>query len=112
MASRKRAPAPRVLHKDMIRFCEYHLGKGIFAPFTGTDWRAWKAFVYLIELYANADHPELVLEAMRATLKCAQNREHIHALFVQAIPGVLDWGAEYKIWPEMQSNWALRSVQR
>lgn len=107
-----RAPAPRVLHKDMVRFCEYHLGKGIFAAFTGTDWRAWRAFVYLTELYANADYPELVLEAMRATLRCAQNREHIHQLFVQVIPGVLDWGAERDIWPKVRGNWDIWSVQR
>lgn len=97
-----RAP---VTYKEAIKFCHYHLGRDCFAAFTGADWPAWISFVYLLELYGRSSYRGSVIEAMKATLRCAQNREDIHQLFVQAIPAVLDWSDAAKIWPELRSDW-------
>lgn len=88
-----------VLHKDAIKFCRHHLGKGCFAPFTGGDWPAWIAFCYLLQAYGagcaygRADR----LDAMRACLKLAHHRK-LYPVFVQAIPAILDWSHVDEIW--------------
>lgn len=80
-------------------FIHAHLGRGAFAPLTGTDWRAWNAFVYLVELWGVSRDPR-ALEAMRATVACAQTRhEDVMQIFVQTIPAVLDWGDVRELWP-------------
>lgn len=33
-------------------FVKHHRGKGCFAPFTGSDYSAWRAFCYLVESYS------------------------------------------------------------
>jgi hypothetical protein len=98
--------------KDATAFCKHHLGRDCFAPFTGQDYSAWKAFVYLVELYGRGDMngQAAALEAMAATLCGAQNLEHIHQIFVQTIPAILDWGDAAKIWPKIQSNWFVQPI--
>jgi len=81
-----------------LRFVRAHLGKYAFAPLTGTDWRAWHAFVYLLELYGVSRDPRSV-EAMKATLACAQTS--VMALFIQTIPACLDWGDVRRLWPSV-----------
>lgn len=88
------------LHEQMVKFCKYHLGKDCFAPLTGGDWPAWTAFVYLLQCYAHGGS-ENAFSAMRATLRCAQRTEPVLRVFVQAIPGVMDWGDVARLWPRL-----------
>ncbi len=101
-------------YKQIVDFCTYHLGKGCFAPHTGYDWSAWVAFVYLCEAYARGDHAgrPAAIAAMREILAGVQNDEQIHQTFAQAIAGVLDWSDVPRIWPQLQSNWHVRAVDR
>ena len=48
------AAREKPLEKEMAYFVRAHLGKGVFAPFTGTDYAAWKAWCHLIALYGTA----------------------------------------------------------
>lgn len=85
--------------KIAAEFIRAHLGRGAFAPLTGTDTRAWHAFVYLLELWGATRDPN-VLDAMRATVRCAQTwHDDVMQLFVQTIPAVLDWCDVEKLWP-------------
>lgn len=95
MASREKP-----LEKEMAIFVNGHLGKGIFAPFTGTDYAAWKAWCHLLRLWGST-HEAAALDALRATLRCAQKKCCIWEVFVQTIPGALDWGYVKTLWPQI-----------
>lgn len=99
------------LDKRMAQFVEAHLGRGIFAPFTGTDYRAWRAWCHLLELYGVAADP-MAVEAMRATLVCAQRKRCIWEVFVQTIPGVLDWNYVTDLWPRVVAAIPPNSIPR
>lgn len=88
------------LHLEMVKFCKYHRGKDCFAPFTGQDWPAWKAFVYLLECYSHGGGKK-ALDAMLVAVSCAQHTDAVLRVFVQAIPGVMDWGDVARIWPHV-----------
>lgn len=95
------ATRPKTSEKIASEFVRGHLGRGAFAPLTGTDWRAWKAFVYLVELWGVSRDPR-ALEAMRATVACAQTRhEDVMKVFVQTIPAMLDWCDVAILWPKI-----------
>jgi len=79
-------------------FVRAHLGRNAFAPLTGTDWRAWKAFVYLLELWG-VSRDSRAVDAMRSTLACAQLS--VLDIFIQTIPGVLDWYDVRQLWPSI-----------
>lgn len=91
-----RSPKPKASTKVASDFVRGHLGKGAFAPLTGTDWRAWNAFVYLLELWGVSRDPRSV-DAMRATLACAQTS--VMDVFIQTIPAMLDWCNVRELWP-------------
>lgn len=93
MASREKP-----LDKEMAIFVRAHLGKHVFAPFTGTDARAWSAWCHLLRLYGSTEDVKAI-DALRSTLECAQRKECIWEVFVQTIPGVLDWGYVKRLWP-------------
>jgi len=96
-----RKPRPRSADKIAAEFIRAHLGRDAFAPLTGTDWRAWHAFVHLVELWGVSRDPR-ALDAMRACLACAQVRhEDVMQIFVQTIPAMLDWGDVAAIWPRI-----------
>lgn len=97
-------PAPKIVYKDAIKFCEHYLGKDCFAPFTGYDWSAWRAFVYLLEAYGRADRAgqAYVLGAVQMLLQSPQTK--VLNVFVQAIPAVLDWHHIEGIWPRIAPN--------
>jgi hypothetical protein len=107
------------LHLQTVQFCRYHLGKHCFGPFTGQDIPAWNSFVYLLQCYSHGGG-ELAIDAMRAVVRCAQPSKVILEVFVQAIPGVLDWGDVAKLWPEVahglsvagQPAYTLQAVER
>ena len=98
---RKRPEKP--LEKEMAYFVEAHLGKGIFAPFTGTDYAAWKAWCHLLRLYG-VGRDAKALDALRATLECAQRKLCIWEVFIQTIPGALDWGFVKEMWPKITAG--------
>ncbi len=101
-------------YKQAIAFVRGHVGKHAFAPFTGQDWSAWIAFVYLVEMYARGDvnGRTAALAGMRAILMGGcQSAEHIHQLFVQAIPAVMDWCHADEIWPRVKTNWDVRPIR-
>ncbi len=98
------------LDKELQVFCRYHLGKGCFAPFTGQDFPAWQAFVYLLRCYAHGGN-ESAIAAMRATLDCVQHTEAVLSVFVQSIPGVLDWGDVGRIWPKLCDRIFIRGAR-
>lgn len=108
---------PRILHKDAITFCKAHLGRDCFAPFTGADWSAWVAFVYLVECFSRGGgftgdyDTNPCIRAMREVLKTCQNTEVVHQIFVQAIPAVMDWSHAGEIWPHVKANWDLRPIR-
>lgn len=94
--TRTRTPKPKPATTVASQFVHAHLGKSAFAPLTGTDWRAWHAFVYLLELYRVSRDPRSVL-AMKATLHCAQ--ASVMDIFIQTIPAMLDWSDVRTLWP-------------
>lgn len=91
---------PKPLHREVALFVEHHLRKGCFAPHTGQDWPAWRAFVYLVECYSHGGGHDAII-AMPATVRCAQRREDILRTFVQTIPAVMDWGDVAHLWPRI-----------
>lgn len=88
--------------KDRAEFVQHHLrgkrGGSVFAPFTGQDYSAWHAFVYLIELYGRGDANgrEQAVIAMKAVLMACQRS--VLDVFKKAIPGGLDWSDEPNLW--------------
>lgn len=94
------AAREKPLEKEMAIFVKAHMGKGIFAPFTGTDYAAWKAWCHLLRLWGST-HDPMAIEALRATLRCAQKKCCIWEVFVQTIPGALDWGYVKTLWPQI-----------
>ena len=112
MADRTRAPKPEPTTTVAQQFVHAHLGRGAFAPLTGTDWRAWNAFVYSLELWGvSRDHR--AVDAMRALCACAQ--PSVMDIFIQTIPAVLDWHDVRRLWPliapeDADLNLAARSV--
>lgn len=83
------------------QFIRAHLGRGAFAPLTGTDWRAWHAFVYLVELWG-VSHDPRAIAAMAQCLSCAQTwHEDVMQVFVQTIPAMLDWSDADVLWPQI-----------
>ena len=83
-------------------FVRWHLGRGAFAPLTGTDTKAWNAFVYLLELYGSS-RSERALEALRACYACTLRgygeQTDVAEVFRQSIASVLDWSDVPKLWP-------------
>lgn len=103
--TRRTKPKPSTtVAQDFVRA---HLGRGAFAPLTGTDWRAWSAFVYLLELYGVSRDPRSV-DAMRATLACAQ--ASVMDIFIQTIPAILDWYNVAELWPQIAPERAAREL--
>ena len=98
---RARSPRPKTSEKIASEFIRAHLGRGAFAPLTGTDWRAWRAFVHLVELWG-VSRDVRCLDAMRATVACAQTRNvDVMQVFVQTIPAMLDWCDVAVLWPRV-----------
>lgn len=89
-------------YKVAMEFCRAHLGKRCFAPFTGQDWSARMAFVYLVEMWGRGDHRgrQAAKVAMSAlvTTGCQQSKAVLQ-VFVQTIPAINDWCHVREIWP-------------
>lgn len=107
--------AEQPLPKRIRRFVCFHLGdRHAFAGFGGQDFSAWHAFVYLVELYGRGDSrgQERAIEAMRACVAAAQRKDDVLACFKKAIPGVLDWGYEARVWTLIAPEVSLTDVER
>lgn len=85
--------------KAVAKFVAAHAGvRAPFAPCTGQDYAAWRAFVHLLELYAFSDEAgrRCAIVAMHHCVMASQ--ESAWSLFKGAIAGVLDWGDEDPLW--------------
>lgn len=100
MTRRRRPEKPLV--KQAAEFVIFHLAdKSAFHPFTGTDYDAWQAYVPLIRLWGRTRSASVV-EALRAVVSCAQHQNvDVMAVFKKAIPCVLDWSDESKLWAQI-----------
>ncbi|MGH7282945.1 MAG: hypothetical protein ACRELY_15585, partial [Polyangiaceae bacterium] len=107
VAMKTRRIKPRLMTTIARQFVQAHLGRNAFAPFTGTDARAWHAFVYLLELWGVSRDPHAV-GAMKMTLACAQTK--VMDIFIQTIPGVLDWGHVRELWADIAPIDALSVI--
>ena len=106
-----RAPKPRPADKIAADFIRAHLGRGAFAPLTGTDWRAWHAFVHLVELWGVSRDGRAIV-AMAHCVACAQTwHEDVMQVFVQTIPAMLDWCDVGVLWPQIASMVAPLSAR-
>ncbi len=110
-SAKPRRPREKPLAREVADFVRWHLGdKRAFAPFTGTDYDAWHAFIYLVRLYGRTRSGD-VINALRATLHTAQTRhEDVMAIFKKSIPCLLDWSDEPKIWIEIAPRTQLDEV--
>lgn len=109
--TRRRAEKPLI--KQCAEFVIFHLAdRTAFAPFTGTDYDAWYAYVPLVRLWGRTRN-EAVTAALRAIVHCAQTRNtDVMAVFKKAIPCVLDWSDETALWPKIGPSVELSSVDR
>lgn len=55
---------------------------------------------YLLQCFAHGGGDEAIA-AMRATVQCAQSTHAVLRVFVQAIPGVMDWQDVARVWPKI-----------
>lgn len=89
----------------MVRWveCRPDGGKGCFAPCTGQDWAALKAFAHLIELYlyGDLDGRRSSISAMAAVVLAMQPQAR--RLAKTMIPHVADWSHENEIWGHMRA---------
>lgn len=97
------------LPNEVKQFCRWHLGRDCFAPMTGQDWPAWNAFVHLVQCWTHGGG-EHAIEAMKATVRCAQPTSAVLRCFVQAIPAVGDWCHVRELWPKIASGLAVESA--
>lgn len=90
------------LDKQVAEFVRFHLGdKGAFAPFTGTDFDAWRAYIHLVRLWGRTRSAS-VIAALRAVVNTAQIRhDDVMAVFKKSIPSLLDWGDERTLWAQI-----------
>ena len=96
---RRRPEKP--LTKQAAEFVIFHLNdKSAFAPFTGTDWDAWHAFIPAVRLYGRMRDEKTVV-ALKAIVACAQRHVDVLACFKKAIPCLLDWSDEVNLWPRI-----------
>lgn len=85
-------------------FLRYHAGRHCCAVFTGYSWRAFCAYLYLLEAYSTADctaQPHL-LSAMRCVLATLQETEL--PLAHLAIAALFDWGDQDRLWSQIAPN--------
>lgn len=91
------------------RFVRHHSGRDCFSPFTGQDWPAWCAFVHLVECWTRGGGTAAI-DAMSATLRCAQPLVGVIQPFVQAIPAIGDWPHVRTLMPLIAGNLRLRDT--
>lgn len=104
MRSTRRKPE-KPLVKQAAEFVIHHLNdRRAFAPFTGTDFDAWNAFIPAVRLYGRMRN-EAAIGALRAIVGCAQQRADILAVFKKAIPCILDWSDEANLWLLIANGW-------
>lgn len=81
--------------QQVLTWLHDNLGRDALAPLTGTDTRALRAAVEIIELYSYDRH-SFVLAAFRLVVERMQ--PHTRWLAYHAIAMVMDWGDRREIW--------------
>lgn len=96
------AKTEKPLDKRVAAFVQFHLyDRHVFAPFTGTDFDAWRAFIHLVVLWGRSRSPEVV-NALRAVIHTAQyHKQDVMAIFKKSIPCLLDWSHERELWMQI-----------
>lgn len=75
--------------------------KSALAPLTGQDFRAFTAFVHLVDLYSAGDD-EGRRHAVRAMQHCVSAMQPSTRHLVKvAIPHVMDWSDEERLWSQI-----------
>lgn len=101
MTTRTRRRPEKPLDKHAAEFVIWHLAdRSAFAPFTGTDWDAWKAYVPTLRLWGRM-RDDATTNALRAIVGCAQRHADVLAVFKKAIPCLLDWPDERRLWDQI-----------
>lgn len=97
--------------KEVADFVRWHLAdRKAFAPFTGTDYDAWRAYIHLVRLWGRSAS-DGVLEALRAVVNTAQIRnQDVMAVFKKSIPCILDWSDEPALWKRIGPEVPLHGV--
>lgn len=105
-----RLPAKNVPeHVRVAWWVRQSLDVSCFAPFTGQDYPAWNAFVYLVQCWCHGGGEDAIA-AMRTTVRCAQPRRDILTVFVQAIPAVGDWCHVAQLWPRISEGLVVPDI--
>ena len=105
------SPRPKADCDECINtFLKGNLGRGSLAPLTGTDWKALRAAVHLLQLYAYNGH-DAVLDAFRLTVLEMQPSTRQFAY--HAIAYVSEWHNRAVWWaraglPPYERIWVLK----
>lgn len=86
-----------------------NLGSSCCAPLTGTDVRALKAAVQILELFSS-DHDDRVLKAFGIVV--AKMQPSTQELAYHAIAHVLEWQHRDRIWNEVLHLPKLENIRR
>lgn len=87
--------APEPVSKTIFPWLRANLGKNCLAPLTGTDARALRAAVEIIDLYST-DHDPIVLKAFGIVVRRMQL--HCQHFAFHAIAHVMDWSDRHHVW--------------
>lgn len=84
--------------------------KGIFAPLTGQDHKAYLTFLHALQLwgYSDSEGREHALVCMKHAVKSMQPQTQWIAR--ATIPHLLDWEDQQKLWPTIMSAVAERDL--
>lgn len=90
------------LERQVADFVRFHLhDRGAFAPFTGTDFDAWRAFIHLVRLWGRTRERSVVLALQHVVNSAQWWNADVMAVFKKSIPCLLDWGDEISLWREV-----------
>lgn len=84
-------PTEKPICKQARAWLETNYGRGLLAPFTGTDYRAFHAFVHVVELWAHSRRVESFAAAQALLLEMqVKNRD----IAIAIVPMIADWQDE------------------
>lgn len=81
--------------ETVLPWLRANLGKHCLGALTGSDLKALRAAVHIIELYAYDEHPSLLVAFAHVVRRMQPSTR---SLAYHAIAHVLDWGDRSRIW--------------
>lgn len=99
-----RHPKPKSPSETAFAFLKANHGRTCFAPCTGQDVRALRAWFELVEVWGTGDinAEQHALAAMPHVLRCMQRS--VWPLAKAGIPGVMDWSHEAQLWGRVMAR--------